>query len=58
LLLFVSAVSESHALNRSLDPARHQISEYANGRAGAVMVVGFAAWSLSLKSRRCSLGAI
>jgi Protein of unknown function (DUF998) len=45
---FVLATLAEHALNASLSPARHQISEYVHGRAGWLMVAGFVAWAVSL----------
>lgn len=47
LAIFVAAVLAEHALNASLSPARHQISEYVHGRAGWLMVVAFGAWAVS-----------
>jgi hypothetical protein len=48
LFLFLAIVAVEHAANFSLDPATHRISEYVNGRLGWLMVVGFAAWAISL----------
>jgi hypothetical protein len=48
LSVFAAALVAEHAMTPHLDPARHQISEYANARAGVVMVAGFAAWGISL----------
>lgn len=48
LALFVGMVVLEHALNASLSPARHQVSEYVHGRLGCVMVVAFGVWAVSL----------
>jgi Protein of unknown function (DUF998) len=48
LALFVAVVLAEHALRPSLDPMRHQISEYANGETGGLMVAGFVFWAASL----------
>ena len=48
LAAFVAVVGAAHLLNRSLDPATHEISEYVHGSAGGLMVGGFAAWAISL----------
>jgi hypothetical protein len=37
-----------HAVNPSLGPAAHQVSEYVHTSSGAVMTVGFLAWAVSL----------
>jgi hypothetical protein len=50
LLLFLGIVGVEHFAVPRLDPARHMISEYANGPGGALMVVGFLAWAASLAS--------
>jgi Protein of unknown function (DUF998) len=48
LAAFVTVTLLQHALVPRLSPARHMISEYANAKAGALMVAGFLAWSASL----------
>lgn len=48
LCVFVACVIAEHAITPSLDPARHQISEYANAQGGTLMVAGFVAWAISL----------
>jgi len=48
LVVFVVAVAGEHFIESSLDPATHEISEYANGRDGGLMIAGFVAWSASL----------
>ena len=48
VLGFLAAVIAEHAIDPSLDPATHQISEYVHGPAGAMMTAGFAAWAISL----------
>ncbi len=48
LAAFAAIVLLQHALAPELSPLRHTISEYANARAGALMVAGFLAWALSL----------
>jgi hypothetical protein len=44
---FVAAVALEHVLVPGLDPLTHQISEYANARAGWLMTAGFIAWAVS-----------
>ena len=46
--IFVACLALEHLLSPTLDPARHEISEYVHTRSGAVMTVGFLAWALSL----------
>lgn len=48
VLGFLAAVIAEHAIDRSLDPATHQVSEYIHGPAGALMTAGFVAWAISL----------
>lgn len=48
LLLFVLIVGVEHLLNPSLNPLEHQVSEYVHTDSGALMVIGFAAWAISL----------
>lgn len=50
LLIFAGCLLLEHLIESSLDPAHHQISEYANASSGEVMIAGFAAWSTSLFS--------
>lgn len=45
---FVGIVLLEHILVPGLTPARHMISEYANARAGPLMVFAFLAWGASL----------
>jgi MFS family permease len=45
---FLAAVIAEHAIDPSLDPATHQVSEYVHGPAGALMTAGFVAWGISL----------
>lgn len=59
LLAFAFMVGLEHILEPSLDPLRHQASEYANSPGGALMVLGFGLWAISLSAtallveRRC-----
>lgn len=48
VLGFLAAVIVEHAVDPSLDPATHQVSEYVHGPAGALMTAGFVAWAISL----------
>lgn len=48
LLLFLAITGLEHALRPELSPATHEISEYANGRDGALMTSAFVLWTLSL----------
>jgi hypothetical protein len=48
VLGFLAAVIAEHAVDPSLDPATHQVSEYVHGPAGALMTAGFVAWAISL----------
>ncbi len=48
IALFAAATIAEHVADSRLSPARHTISEYANGAAGAVMDVGFAGWAVAL----------
>jgi hypothetical protein len=48
VLLFLLIVVFEDVVNPSLDPARHEISEYVHTPWGWLMVVGFVAWALSL----------
>ena len=45
---FIAAVVAEHAIDPSLDPTTHQVSEYVHGPAGALMTAGFVAWGISL----------
>lgn len=53
-LFIFAAVLTEHAATPTLDPATHRISEYANGSLGWLMVVGFAAWAVSLAATAVS----
>jgi len=48
VLLFLLIVVFEDVVNPSLDPARHEISEYVHTPWGWLMVVGFVVWALSL----------
>jgi uncharacterized membrane-anchored protein len=48
LAAFLAAAVAENFLNPHLDPATHEISEYAKTRTGWVMTVGFAFWALSM----------
>lgn len=48
LLAFVAIVVAEHLFDPSLDPLRHQVSEYANSDSGPLMTIGFLLWVLSL----------
>ena len=48
LIAFLACAAAEHLLSPSLDPARHQISEYVHTQTGAVMTIGFLAWAFSL----------
>lgn len=48
LVTFVGIVLLEHALQPNLNPRTHEVSEYANGDPGWLMVVGFLSWSASL----------
>jgi Protein of unknown function (DUF998) len=48
LLIFVAIVATQGIVVAGFDPSRQEISEYVHSSAGAEMVVGFLAWSLSL----------
>jgi hypothetical protein len=48
VVAFAATVVLEHALAPELVPTRHMISEYANARAGGLMVFGFLAWAASL----------
>jgi Protein of unknown function (DUF998) len=45
---FAALVVIEHLLNLSLDPLRHQVSEYANSPSGDLMAFGFLLWASSL----------
>lgn len=47
-LAFLAVVALQHALAPELTPTRHMVSEYANARAGGLMVGGFLAWAVAL----------
>ena len=48
VLLFLLIVVVEHVVNQSLDPARHEISEYVHTSLGWLMTAGFVAWAVSL----------
>ncbi len=48
ILLFLALTAAEHVIRPELSPATHQISEYANGRDGALMTAAFLLWSISL----------
>jgi hypothetical protein len=48
LFAFAAIVLIEHVVTPALNPAAHHISEYANGRLGWLMVIGFTAWAVSL----------
>lgn len=48
LATFTTALVTAHWLNPELEITTHMVSEYAVAPHGQVMVVGFAAWTLSL----------
>ena len=41
LIAFLVALASEHVLEPSLDPLRHEVSEYVHTSTGAVMTVGF-----------------
>jgi Protein of unknown function (DUF998) len=47
-IIFVVTVIVEHVVDRSLNPATHEISEYVHGPLGGLMVAGFIVWGLSL----------
>lgn len=46
--IFMAAVLVAHVVRPDLSPLNHMISEYANGRYGFVMDIGFGAWAYAL----------
>jgi hypothetical protein len=56
LLAFALTVGLEHVLEPALNPLRHQVSEYANSPSGAVMVLGFALWAISLSATAFLVG--
>jgi hypothetical protein len=46
--LFLAIAVAEHLINTSLDPTRHEISEYVHAKAGWLMTVGFVSWGISL----------
>jgi hypothetical protein len=61
LTLFLACLVCEHFLAPSLDPTRHEISEYVHTSDGWIMSVGFVAWAISLTAtavyawlRQCS----
>jgi MFS family permease len=55
VLAFMSITVLEHFLRPDLSPSTHEISEYANGRHGALMTAGFALWAISLA---CTAGLV
>lgn len=55
LIFFLACAVVEHVVNPSLDPARHQVSEYAHTSSGVVMVTGFLAWAISLAALAAAL---
>jgi hypothetical membrane protein len=55
LAVFVACLVAEHLLSPSLDPARHEISEYVHGSNGWLMTVGFVAWAVSLAASAASV---
>lgn len=56
LAAFVISLAAAHALQPELSPLAHQVSEYANGPAGAVAVACFLAWAVSLAATGAAVG--
>jgi MFS family permease len=59
--VFLTCLLCEHFLTPSLDPTRHEISEYVHTRDGWIMTAGFIAWAISLaatsiyaRQRQCS----
>jgi hypothetical protein len=50
LAVFAAVSIAEHLLRPGLDPARHEISEYAHGPGGWAMTAGFAMWAVSLSA--------
>jgi hypothetical protein len=50
LVGFAAIVAAEHALRTDLDPARHQISEYARGPYGWLMTAAFVLWAIAFLS--------
>ena len=48
LLVFIVAMTVQHALVPNADPAKRMLSEYVHSATGALTVIGFLAWSVSL----------
>jgi hypothetical protein len=48
LVLFLFILGLENAINSSLDPTTHRISEYVNGDWGWLMSLGFGSWAFSL----------
>jgi len=48
VVVFAVIVAGELAINPSLDPARHEISEYVHAQLGPLMTVGFVCWAASL----------
>jgi hypothetical protein len=48
VVVFAVIVAAELAINPSLDPAQHEISEYVHAQLGPLMTVGFVFWAVSL----------
>lgn len=48
VLSFLLIVAIEHVVNRSLNPATHEISEYVHTSLGWLMTAGFAMWAVSV----------
>lgn len=46
--VLLACLACEHLLAPSLDPARHEISEYVHASTGGIMTAGFIAWAISL----------
>jgi hypothetical protein len=55
---FLAILVIEHLANPSLDPARHEISEYVHSTIGWLMTIGFLIWSLSLAASACLAGSL
>jgi hypothetical protein len=58
LAAFLLVVVVEHFVRPTLDPARHQISEYVHGSTGWLMTLGFLSWSLSLAATAVLVGRL
>ena len=48
VVAFAAIIVAELPINSSLDPARHEISEYVHAQFGPLMTVGFVSWAASL----------